>query len=496
MKKPHIIIFNPDQFRLDAMGHMGNKAAVTPNFDKMATEDGVSFRFAFCQNPVCTPSRCSFMSGWYPHVRGHRTMAHMMQPDEPVLLKTLKDEGYYVWWGGKNDLIPGQNNIYDYCNFYNIQTNKDLMPNLHTVYEWRGEKDGPNYYSFYAGKLDTKGREVYYDSDWDHIMSAVEFIKNAPEDQPVCIYLPILYPHPPYAVEDPWYSMINRDDIEEIYPRFKDSDKKPSMLKGIIEKQRLKGWTPQQWKELRATYHGMCARVDYQFGLVVNALKEKGMYDDSAIFVFSDHGDYTGDYGIVEKTQNTFEDDLTNVPFIIKPPKWVDVKPGIREALVELIDFPATVEDLTGIKPKHTHFGRSLLPLITGEKDEHRDAVFCEGGRLHGEEHCKEKEGPARYPTNEVSLYWTRIQWQVADGPEHGKGVMIRTKDYKYVHRLYESDELYDLKADPMELHNRIDDESLSGVLAELKNRLMRFYLETNDVVPFRIDAREPKIVR
>jgi arylsulfatase A-like enzyme len=114
-KRPHIVIFNPDQWRGDVMGHMGNSAAVTPNLDRMARTDGVSFRHAFCQNTVCTPSRCSFMSGWYPHVRGHRTMFHMMRPDEPVLLRTLKENGYYVWWGGKNDLVPGQHGYDDYC---------------------------------------------------------------------------------------------------------------------------------------------------------------------------------------------------------------------------------------------------------------------------------------------------------------------------------------------------------------------------------------------
>ncbi|WP_211296363.1 sulfatase-like hydrolase/transferase [Paenibacillus donghaensis] len=87
-KRPHIILFNPDQWRGDVLGHMGDPAARTPNLDRLAAKEGVSFSSAFCQNPVCTPSRCSFMSGWYPHVRGHRTMYHMMKPDEPVLLKT------------------------------------------------------------------------------------------------------------------------------------------------------------------------------------------------------------------------------------------------------------------------------------------------------------------------------------------------------------------------------------------------------------------------
>lgn len=111
----------------------------------------------------------------------------------------------------------------------------------------------------------------------------------------------------------------------------------------------MQGWSGERWNELRATYLGMCARIDHQFGMLMQALKEEEMYEDTAVFVFSDHGDFTGDYGLVEKTQNTFEDVMTRVPFIIKPPSWISVKPGIRNALVELVDFPATVEDITGM---------------------------------------------------------------------------------------------------------------------------------------------------
>ena len=97
-KKPHIIIFNVDQWRGDVLGHLGNPAADTPNLDQLVRNDAVSFSNAFCQNPVCTPSRCSFMTGWYPHVRGHRTMFHMLHQDrdEPNLLKILKDNGFDV----------------------------------------------------------------------------------------------------------------------------------------------------------------------------------------------------------------------------------------------------------------------------------------------------------------------------------------------------------------------------------------------------------------
>ena len=485
--RPHILIFNPDQWRGDVLGHMGDPAAVTPNLDAFVRDDAVSFRNAFCQNPVCTPSRCSFMSGWYPHVRGHRTMFHMLHPErgEPNLLKTLKDNGYFVWWGGKNDLVPGQHGYEAYCHVkyrppYPVASDRALG-------DWRGEPGGDKYYSFYIGRIDKGDAEHFNDLDWGWVEGAVDLIRNAPKEQPLCIYLPLQYPHPPYGVEDPWYSMIDRAKVPPRVPTIRDWSSKPSILKGLYDRQCMGNWTEDRWQELRATYYGQCARVDEQFGRVCRALREAGLYDDTAIFLFSDHGDFTGDYGIVEKTQNTFEDCLSRVPFLVKPPKGVPCQPRVSDALVELIDFPATVEALTGLSLGVSHFGRSLLPLLAGRTEEHRDAVFCEGGRLFGEEHCMEKESLG-VPE---SLYWPRMQLQRTDeAPYHTKAAMCRTKQFKYVRRLYEQDELYDLHSDPGEQCNRINDPSLREVLMAMKDRMLRWYQETADVVPYEPDRR------
>jgi len=415
-------------------------------------------------------------------------MHHMMRPDEPVLLRTLKENGYFVWWGGKNDLVPAQHGYDAYCDV-KYQAKNVRYPNLHRWDEWRGDPQGDTFYSFYGGRLEKDDDEPHYlDGDWANVLGAIEFLRDPPLDRPLCISLPLGYPHPPYAVEEPYYSAIDRNAIPLRVPAPEDWTGKPSLLKGIYEKQRLQGWSEERWTELRSTYYGMCARVDRQFGLLMEALRETGIYDDTAVFLFSDHGDFTGDYGLVEKTQNTFEDCLSRVPFVIKPPAWTPVRPRVSEALVELIDFPATVEALTGIEPRHTHFGCSLLPVLAGETDEHRDAVFCEGGRLHGEVHCMELESTQYQDSS--GLYWPRLVWQRQEGPEHTKAVMCRTKDWKYVRRLYESDELYDLRADPGEECNRIDDPSCAGVLAQLKDRLLTFYLETADVVPHDTDQR------
>lgn len=489
-KRPHIIIFNPDQWRGDVLGHVGNPAAVTPNLDRLVKTDAVSFQNAYCQNPVCTPSRCSFMTGWYPHTHGHRTMFHMLRPPEPVLLKTLKAQGYYVWWGGKNDLVPGQDGYADYCDVKYTPPDtakRPLHPDLHSYDSWRGQPDSDTFYSFYGGRISNPAKEPYiYDNDAAMVEGAIELIKNPPTGKPLCIYLPLGAPHPPYVVEDPWFSMIDRDKLPARIPAPGDWAGKPSVLKGIYERQNLRSWTEQRWTELRATYYGMCARMDHLFGMLIDALYESGVYDDSAIFFFSDHGDFTGDYGLVEKTQNTFEDSLSHVPFIIKPPASVAAAPRVSDALVELIDFPATVEALTAIRPEHTHFGRSLLPVIAGQTDEHRDAVFCQGGRRRGETHCMELQSSQ----DPHDLYWPRLSLQRGKGPEHTKATMCRTKDFKYVHRLYECDELYDLHSDPAELHNRIDDAGLADTCAALKDRLLTFYLDTSDVVPHDSDRR------
>ena len=498
-KKPHIIIFNPDQWRGDVLGHAGNPAAVTPNLDRLVKEDGVSFSSAFCQNTVCTPSRCSFMTGWYPHVRGHRTMHHMLHAEhgEPNLLKILKDEGYFVWWGGKNDLIPGQTDLGPCCDLRFHPTAEDYQ-RWHCIpreshhggdLAWRGPENSDNFYSFFKGRLDKNGDDLYCDGDWAMVLGAIDFIRNRDQDQPLCMYLPLLYPHPPYCVEDPWYTLIDREKLPRRARHPDGWTGKPSILKGICRNQRLQSWTEDRWTELRAVYYGMCARLDHQFGLLLDALRAAGMYDESAVFLFSDHGDYTGDYGIVEKTQNTFEDCLSRVPFLVKPPSDRQVKPRVSNALVELVDFSATVYDLAGIDPGYDHFGQSLLPVLAGETDEHRDAVFCEGGRRKGERQAMEIESTSAENTD--GLYSPRIKLQITDdGVYHSKAVMCRTKTHKYIMRLYEQDELYDLVADPLEERNVMGDPIYREILADLKDRTLRWYMETCDVVPRQTDRR------
>ena len=485
--RPDVILISVDQWRGDVLGHMGNPAAVTPNLDAWVDRDAVSFRNAFCQSPVCTPSRCSFMTGWYPHVRGHRTMHHMLRPEEPMLLRTLKQAGYHVWWGGRNDVVPADADFDVYCDHHSdVPESEEPVRPMFAIdreAEWRGEPGSDAYYSFYVGTL---GSERYHDKDWARVEGAVDFIREWDGDQPLCLYVALTYPHPPYAVEEPWFGTIDRDALP---PRLLPGEGEPSIMSGIRKRQGLDGWSEARWDELRATYYGMCARVDHQVGLLLAALRDGGLYDDALVMLFSDHGDFTGDYGLVEKAQNAFPDALMRVPLIVKPPAGTPLRPGVVDALVELVDVPATVEAITGVAPPHHHFGRSLLPLVGGEAFSPRDAVFAEGGRLRGEHQAMELESADSQTP--AGLYWPRLSLQAESAERHTKAAMCRTADTKYVRRLYERDELYDLRADPGEQRNVIDDPAYARLRAELTDRLLRWYQETCDVVPLIADKRE-----
>ncbi len=491
--RPNVIFFVPDEWRGDVLGHVGNPAAKTPHLDEVVAETGVSFANAFCQNPVCTPSRCSFMSGWYPHVRGHRTMYHMLRPDEPILLAELKAAGYRVWWGGKNDLIPADADPSFLSKVADVRYRAERDPAVSLSSgpperEWRGEPGDPRYYGFYQGRLGRPG-EPWVDRDRATIDRALASIAEMThQDQPFAVYLALIHPHPPYGVPAPWDQAIERDRLP---PRriATDFSRKPSMLRWIRQHQGLGDWPESDWNELRGVYYGMCARMDSLFGELVDGLKALDCYDDTALLFFSDHGDFAGDYGLVEKTQNTFEDCLTRVPLIIKPPAGQAVIPGVRAQLCELVDLPATVCDLVGIGWPHPGFSRSLVPLLSDCGRPHRDAVFAEGGRLAHERQCMELASlGGQQPTG---LYWPRLSAQRNAGPEHTKAIMCRSERYKYVYRHDEMDELYDLAEDPMESVNRSGDPVLAEVEAGLRDRVFRWLVETADVVPLRADARE-----
>jgi arylsulfatase A-like enzyme len=467
----NVILFLPDQWRAEAIGHLGNPVVKTPHLDALASE-GVSFSHCYTQNGVCTPSRCSLLTGWYPHVAGHRTMHHFVRRHEPNLLRNLRDAGYYVWWGGKNDMIPMADTELACDRRVHGKATKGPTAK-------RTTHDDPLYYSFYRGDVSEEPMHLDDDSVVDH---AVAFLgeKHA---KPFFMWINQGLPHPPYEVEREWLDLYPPDAVRRPIPPVTEG--KPGILDAIRERAKLKSLGEEHFRRTLACYYAMCSRVDRNLGRVVDAVKRAGLWDDTAIIQTSDHGDFAGDYGMVEKTQNTFEDVLTRIPLVVRVP---GCKPHAQpsEAMVESMDVFATVMELAGVEAGHTHFSRSLLPVARGERTTHREFACCEGGARVEELHTHESLAGH----SKEHQYWPRVSLQNEHRDLHGKAVMLRTAQWKYVRRLYDTDELYDMRSDPDETRNLIDDLAHAEVVREMREKMLTWFLDTGDAVPFEWDKR------
>lgn len=479
-RHPNIIIINPDEMRWDTMGHMGNPAASTPRLDAFAHEEAVSFENAFCQNPVCVPSRCSFFTGLYPHVNGYRTMHYLMHDGSETMFAELRRNGYHVWMNARNDFIAANIPGEMATQFDELQAYKPGEGiNSHRMV--RVTEEFP--YSHYIGVVDN------VPADMADTLAACERIRNVKEgDAPLCMFLGWLNPHVPYVTDREHYDRIDPAKIRERV-HMDECSGKSLMIHKLREFAALSEMPEETWKEIQRVYLAQCSYIDDMFGMITDALKDAGIYDDSLIVFLSDHGDFAADFGLPEKAQNSFEDVLTRVPLLIKPPKGCPIDPGNTKSLAELVDFYATVMDYAGVAPEHDQFGVSLRPVIENRSTENRKYVFSEGGRLAHEKQADEyhkygDEGPKK-----TSGYWAKMNAE-ADDEAHAKGTMIRDHRYKYVLRHNGQDEFYDLEKDPLEKVSRIDEKEYAEVILNMKLEMLKWYQETCDTVSRSYDSR------
>lgn len=478
-KQKNILFFIADQLRADSLGCMGNTESTTPNYDALS-EEGILFENAFCQSPICVPSRCSFNTGWYPHTNGHRTIHYFLEKEDPSMMKSLKKNGYHVYLMGKSHYFDRQDEaeMAATCDLEYIGCEMSTNA-IHRIGQSVSKEEisaNPYYYSFYFGEM---SKEAAAKTQDDLVIErTLAMIQNHELKEPFCLYVSLNLPHPPYEVEEPWFSMIDRTSIKIQTQPIEHLKDKPSILYRIRENQNLTKLTEKDFQEIKATYYGMIAKLDHQLGRVLGALKEQGYYEDTHILAFADHGDFTGDYGLVEKTQNTFEDCLVHIPCIIRPAQGTPFQPRTSSSLVELNDLPQTVADLLHYELDYTQFGKSLTALFENEMELH-EYVLSEGGRIQGEKQAMEGY------TGKASIYWPRLEAQTRM-PEHSKAFMVRSDQYKYVYRLFEKDEFYDLTADPWEEKNVVDDQRYRLEIAKMKDWLLKKLIETTDNVPMK----------
>jgi arylsulfatase A-like enzyme len=246
--------------------------------------------------------------------------------------------------------------------------------------------------------------------------------------------------------------------------------------------------TPEIWAEVMATYYGMISRLDDQFGRIINKVDELGLWDDTVTMFFTDHGEYLGDHGLIEKWPSGLSESLVREPLLIAGgglPAGV-----VYDEMTEMVDIVPTLLQMAGIDEHFPHCGKSWSEILAkGGKDEggkaivHKEYAFSEGGFLLSEEPLLEQ---APYP------YDIKAALQHQDTALVGKSVSARNKDWTYVYRLYEPPELYDRKKDPQELHNLADLPAYAALRAQMESDLLRWMVETSDFLPFQKDPRWP----
>ena len=474
--RPNIILFLPDEMRADSLACYGNQITKTPNYDRLASE-GAKFTNCHVQFPVCGASRCSMLTGWPTSVRGHRSLYYFLRPDEPNLFRYLKEGGYDVYWFGKNDALAAE------C-FYRSVT--------YWTESGKGESRGtPGGYRGTSGAKQTADDFLFpasgdrrEENDYRLVQLAVDILERKEADKPFCIFLPLNNPHPPYTCPADFYNMYSPSDVPAPIPAGLPG--RPNFHDGMREFYGLKNVSEATLRKIKAVYYGQVTFQDWLLGELLEALYRTNHDKDTAVLCFSDHGDYTGDYGLVEKWPSGLEDVLTRVPMIVRPPGGTKAVEG--HDMIEVFDIMATCLDLAGTQANHTHFSRSLLPQVAGRPGDPNRAAFSEGGYNVYEPQCYE---PLDLGGGMVGgIYGPKRRLQNERPQSVSRCAMVRTRDAKLIRRPDGQSELYVYKTDPREEHNLYGDRTVASLQQTLQQRLLDWYINTTGVAPMDKDQR------
>jgi arylsulfatase A-like enzyme len=457
--QPNLLWYCTDQQRFDTIGAFGNPHVQTPTIDRLVGA-GTAFTHAYCQSPICTPSRSSFMTGMYPS-RVHNTRnGNESFPDWPPLItKLIAESGYECGMIGKFHLQssghrtePRLDDGFGYWKFSHAP--RDDWPEGHDYGNWVRERGGD------LDQMRTSEERVpaeFHQTTWAS-ERAIEFIREQ-HDAPWLLNLNVYDPHPPFIPPKAYADRFDPADMPG--PYFRESDlEQQKQLKAID----FQG-TAQRPEEIdakgeQARYYAMIAQIDDQFARIWEALDATGQRDNTVILFTSDHGETLGDHGLIQKGCRFYEG-LVRVPLIFVWPGHIQA--GLRSnALVELLDMSATILELTGLEVPDYHQGKSLLPILHGEAppDHLRNSVRCE--------------------------YFDALDPHFTGG-SGTFATMYRDKRYKLtIYHGHGLGELYDLEEDPWEFDNLWDDPTQQ----ERKHRLICQSFDSHVLLTTDVGAR------
>lgn len=460
----NVLFLMTDQQHHLALGAAGNPLIHTPNLDRLAGQ-GALFTNAICATPFCSPTRAALITGQCPHRLGIEANVQAREKgarDEWVSTENLLfDAGYTTHHRGKwhlgpktdlrcyrEDVDPAPNYgqyLRDNVPFSSIKGHTELwgrpvrmLPSLVKAREaWLQMKNIPKQDLSIIGEVLLPPEHMQQSWITDKVLDLLD--QHGRER--FMITWSVSDPHAYWVTPEPYYSMYSRDEVpvpesvDNVHEHLKTSA--PWRL-GDVEG--LEGI-----REYIAVYYGMVSLVDWNVGRILDKLDELGVADRTLVIFTSDHGDMQGAHGMIGKSVPAFYEEIARVPLIMRLPGRIPAGKRIR-AHANSVDLMPTILDYVGLPIPQDIDGRSLRPVIEGEKS---------GRRWRG--HCERALGAKHF------------------------GRMIRANRWKYVFNSPWPNELYDLENDPGEMVNLIEEPKHKAQARRLHRELRQWMAETHD---------------
>ncbi len=434
-RKPNVLFIAVDDMNCDLHCY-GNPLVQSPNIDRLAAR-GVKFDRAYCQYPLCSPTRSSLMTGLRPdqtHVYDLQLHFRKVLPDVVTLSQMFMNNGYYAARVGK---------IYHYGNPGDIGTS-----GLDDPASWKEfvnpagrdkttlETDVMNYTpkrglgSAMAFLSDKTGKDEEH-TDGKVALETIKLLEQH-KDEPFFIAAGFYKPHTPYIAPAKYFDYYPMDKIQLPTEPVDYLKNVPQAALASTKPWPLFGVTVDQARECKQAYYAAISFVDAQIGKVLDTLDRLKLTDNTIVIFWSDHGYQLGEHGLWMK-QSLFEESA-HVPLIISTP-WLKQRGQASPRTVEFVDIYPTLADLSGLTPPKNLAGVSLKPLLENPRAAWSLPAYTQVWRGNFSGHSVRTER------------WRYTEWDNGE-----KGV-----------------ELYDHDADPHEFNNLANDLKFAATRAEMK---------------------------
>ena len=429
-RRYNLLFLMSDQHQRRAAGCYGHTQVRTPNIDRLASR-GLRFESAYCPAPVCVPSRGSLITGHYPHTHGAKILEDALPTGTRTIAHYFGERGYVTGAIGKMHFVDETRRH----GFAHRLHEGDFQASLtaaqrRQVREDHGEAGGV------TGEASGLPRELFQDH-W-FAERAVEFLREH-RGAPFCLWASFLQPHTPFRPHRDYFAQYQ---AEELTLPARPAGDLENGFPGHLVRARERGWAQQGEAEARrslAGYYGNVTQMDSYVGRVYDALCELGLDRNTVVVYTSDHGEMAGAHR--SWTKHTMYEEAVGVPLIVCVPEGPT---GVRREMVEQVDLFPTLTELCGLGSVAVA-GRSQRALVEGRRHTAREYAYSE-----------------YYFCRKV---FTRDDRYVGRPPL----LMVRTAEYKLNYLSWERCELFDVRRDPGEFVNRIDEAGMAGVVRELR---------------------------